>query len=291
MSLSAPPSVAGQMLAWAGSAAMAAAMLSGLGALVVTLPAPGESRGEVVVPMVLTLAAPEAVAALPTPPPEVSPEAPLAPMQPDAAALPPVALAEVPPVAAAAPRLAAPQALADVPVLADLAPPLPPPAKVAGPAAKPTPTPAQKAVEKPPAKPDPKPAKARPAKPQVAESVAASVAGDAGKTTRASRSDGVKAGTGASKAAMQRWGSAIRKRIEARKAYPAAANGAQGTVTVRLTVSLSGQLTGVAVVASSGHAALDSAAVKAVRSARLPAAPQGVTGDSASFSLPMKYAN
>jgi protein TonB len=98
---------------------------------------------------------------------------------------------------------------------------------------------------------------------------------------------------------MQRWASTIRKRIEARKAYPAAAKGAQGTVTVmvrltvtvRLTVSRAGQLLGVAVVQSSGVAALDKAAVRAVQTARFPAAPEGMADDSASFALPMKFAD
>lgn len=85
------------------------------------------------------------------------------------------------------------------------------------------------------------------------------------------------------------WGASIRSRIERRKSYPAAARGASGTVTVRLTVSRSGQLAAVGVVRSSGNAALDQAAVRAVQSARFPAAPAGLTDASYSFTLPMTF--
>lgn len=87
------------------------------------------------------------------------------------------------------------------------------------------------------------------------------------------------------------WGASIRSRIERRKAYPAAARGASGTVTVRLTVTRSGQLGGVSVVSSSGHPALDQAALNAVQSAAtFPAAPKGLADASYTFTLPMKFA-
>jgi|GEM_PF-3576960 len=282
--MSVPQSKAlGLALSWAGSAVAAAAVLSGVAVLVVAMPPPGESRGQVAAPVVLTLAAPEAVAALPTPPPEISSDAPDAPMPPDAELQPRQAVVDAPPVIEAAPRLAARAAMADAPVVADDVPP--PAAQVAQPVPQPVPQPVAK-----PQAPAQKPTIA-PAKPAVESSVAASVAGDAGKTPKASRNDGVKASTAAAKQATQRWASTIRKRIEARKAYPAAAKGAQGTVTVRLTVSRAGQLLGVAVVQSSGVAALDKAAVRAVQTARFPAAPEGVADDSASFALPMKFAD
>ncbi len=86
------------------------------------------------------------------------------------------------------------------------------------------------------------------------------------------------------------WGGAIRSRIERRKRYPAAADGVSGTVTVRLTVTRGGVLTSVAVTASSGHPALDEAAIKAVRSAgRFPAAPRGLPEESYGFTLPMRF--
>jgi protein TonB len=57
-----------------------------------------------------------------------------------------------------------------------------------------------------------------------------------------------------------------------------AADGASGTVTVRLTVTRSGALADLSIAASSGNAALDEAALKAVRAAgRFPAAPEGLS--------------
>lgn len=86
------------------------------------------------------------------------------------------------------------------------------------------------------------------------------------------------------------WGASIRARIERKKAYPAAAKGASGKVTVRLTVNRSGQLMAVAVLKSSGHAALDDAAVRAVRSAgKFAVAPKGLDDQSFSFTLPMNF--
>lgn len=87
------------------------------------------------------------------------------------------------------------------------------------------------------------------------------------------------------------WGASIRARIEARKRYPAEARGASGKVTLRLTVSANGRLTDVAIAKSSGNAALDRAAIKAVQSAgRFATAPKGLTEASYSFTLPMSFA-
>ena len=69
-----------------------------------------------------------------------------------------------------------------------------------------------------------------------------------------------------------------------------AAEGASGTVTVRLTVTRAGALASLSIAASSGNAVLDEAAIKAVRNAgRFPAAPKGLPQDSYSFTLPMRF--
>ena len=86
------------------------------------------------------------------------------------------------------------------------------------------------------------------------------------------------------------WGAKVRARIERKKAYPKAAKGASGTVSVRLTVGIGGDLRGVSVAGSSGNAALDAAAVKAVKSAgKFPKAPKGLTEVSYSFTLSMTF--
>lgn len=86
------------------------------------------------------------------------------------------------------------------------------------------------------------------------------------------------------------WGAAIRSRIERRKRYPAAAGRTAATVSLWLQVTTSGRLAGAGLTRSSGNTALDQAALNAVRSANLPAAPRGLAPGSHSFSLSMRFA-
>lgn len=86
------------------------------------------------------------------------------------------------------------------------------------------------------------------------------------------------------------WGASIRTRIEKRKSYPKAAQGAAGRVVVTLVVARDGRLAKADVAQSSGHPALDEAALGAVRRAgRLPAAPRGLDTDQHVFRLPMDF--
>ena len=175
---------------------------------------------------------------------------------------------------------------------ATLAPALPDALPQADTAAAPPPPPAVK----PRPRPDPPApaAESRPEQPPPSESSAAQVAAGAG--AGAAAGDGGQAqAPSLSQARINdltaSWGATIRARIEKRKRYPLAADGASGTVTVRLTITRSGALADLSVVASSGNAALDAAAIKAVRAAgRFPAAPEGLSQDSTSFTLPMRFA-
>ncbi|WP_306153645.1 energy transducer TonB [Roseovarius sp. MMSF_3281] len=89
---------------------------------------------------------------------------------------------------------------------------------------------------------------------------------------------------------VAQWGAKIRRKIERRKRYPSAARGAAGTVTLRITVSRGGGLQGVSVARSSGHRALDAAALRAVKAAgRFPAAPNGLGQSRYSFTLGMQF--
>lgn len=195
-------------------------------------------------------------------------------------ALPETALNDVAP---ALPSLTPPPlspALPDALPQADTAPAPPPP-----PAVKPRPRPA------PPA-PDPV-AEPRPEQPAPSDSSAAQVAAGTGGGAVAGE-DGQAQAPSLSQGRINdltaNWGAKIRARIEKRKRYPLGADGASGTVTVRLTVTRSGALAGLSIAASSGNAALDEAAIKAVRAAgRFPAAPEGLTQDSISFTLPMRF--
>jgi len=85
------------------------------------------------------------------------------------------------------------------------------------------------------------------------------------------------------------WGAEIRARVEARKVHPAGLRAA-GRPVVRITVARSGALEAVSIVKSSRSAALDEAAVRAVRRAgRLPAAPGQLDLARVSFDLPISF--
>lgn len=151
----------------------------------------------------------------------------------------------------------------------------------------------------PPPKPKPerreraeKPKQAKPA-PERSESRAAARAAGSGA--------GAQAGTGGTdaqatvaagtvKSQLAKWGATIRTRIERRKSYPAAAGRASGSVGLALRVGRDGALLSAAVNRSSGHPALDAAALAAVQKAgRFPAAPAELAKPSYAFSISVKF--
>jgi protein TonB len=88
---------------------------------------------------------------------------------------------------------------------------------------------------------------------------------------------------------MASWGAEIRARVEARKETPASLR-ASGRPVVRITVTRGGALESVTVIRSSRVAALDAAALRAVRRAgRFPAAPARLDRARASFDLPISF--
>jgi protein TonB len=85
---------------------------------------------------------------------------------------------------------------------------------------------------------------------------------------------------------MSGWGAQIMARIE--RARPRVRG--SGQVTLTLQIARGGQLAALSVSQSSGDAALDEAAISAVRRAgRFPAAPDGLTDASYGFSLPIRF--
>ncbi len=122
------------------------------------------------------------------------------------------------------------------------------------------------------------------AKPQKAAGAGAGASKERSSTGSASR----KKQTSSPKL-MAQWGGKIRSSIERRKRYPAGTR-ARGTVTLSIAVHNSGAVAGIAVQRSSGVAQIDRAAVAAVKAARLPAAPAGVTAGRYNCTLPMKFA-
>jgi protein TonB len=135
--------------------------------------------------------------------------------------------------------------------------------------------------------PAPKPGQkksAQPAAPQKAAGAGAKQATTGGGTGVAP-----KARTGNNKNLMASWGGQIRSSIERRKRYPAGTR-ASGTVTLAISVHVRGEIVGVSMVRSSGVPQIDRAAISAVKSARVSAAPKGLTTGVHTFTIPMKYA-
>lgn len=169
---------------------------------------------------------------------------------------------------------------------------LPPPAPVekapVTPKPEAGPVPAPKTKE-PAKKPAGKPAKA-PAAPAPAPPAAK--ASGTGKGTSAGQ--GGSAGAGLSKSEIAdlkaTWGAKVQARVERRQTYPSEGGGASGTVKLQLTVAPSGALLGVTVTASSGSAALDRAAVRAVQGAApFPKAPKGLTEPGYRMALRLRF--
>ncbi|MEY4872087.1 MAG: hypothetical protein RLZZ563_1417 [Pseudomonadota bacterium] len=209
---------------------------------------------------------------LPEPPPQIADTPPQItetppPLldMPPAPEMPPVAMADALPQVAAPPK------------------PPEPPAEPAKKAPAPAPEPAPEPKPEPAARPKPAPQPAQPA--QLAEgSGNTGAAGTNGTAQAATQSEAETADLRAG------WGADIRARIERRKSYPRDGDGAAGTVKLRLTVGSDGRLAAVQIVASSGSAALDAAAVKAVqRAGRFPKAPRGLGQGQVTFTLPISF--
>ena len=160
---------------------------------------------------------------------------------------------------------------------------------------KPGPEPEPKPIpEKPKKKPTPEPSKETPKKEKAQKPTAGAsaqqAAGSGGGATAGEAGKAAAASGGAGQDSLKaEWGATIRARVERRKAYPRGADGAEGQVKLQLTVDTRGALVSVGVARSSGSAVLDQAAVKAVQSARFPAAPKGMKAGSYKFSLALDY--
>lgn len=168
---------------------------------------------------------------------------------------------------------------------ADRTPPPPLPDATAEPAA--VPKPAKELA----AAPTPKPVQSSPDKQETQQ------APQPGTKSGSAPSAGAK-GTGSAAAASGKgaadlragWMASIRAKIERRKAYPKAAGGSEGRVKLQVTVGRDGRLAAVGIVQSSGNAALDAAAVRAVKTAgRFSKAPKGLDDASVTFVLPLRF--
>lgn len=227
--------------------------------------------------------------------------------------------APVPPPATRPPQVAPPPAILPLPerqatrLPAPLppAPQSPPPPEVsqAPPEQVPPPVPRIRPTrrpEKPPAvtapvrqalatpTPPPPPAQTAPRDPapasQAAPQPAARAAGIGGGSRAGESRDSDASAPSAAQvsALMARWGKSITTRVKRRQRYPSGTT-ATGQVKVQLSLTHTGQLTGVRILRGSGDGALDQAALRAVQGARLPKAPRGLSGTH-SFSITLNFA-
>ncbi len=221
--------------------------------------------------------APLAAALPPVPQTERAPE-PVTPPEPKAKAEPPLetaSLPEPPPVAAPDPLES--QMLA---ALSEVDVPLP----IARPKPEPRRQP-QKAAEQRPEKKEterrrPKREPASAAQTQ-ASAVAKSATRNAAQQTVASSS--------VSKGDSSRWKARVVAHLERRKRYPAAARarGEEGTVLVAFRIDSGGRVLSASLARSSGHSALDEAALAMVtRASPVPAPPEG-TGTT--LTAPVRF--
>ncbi|GAA6196405.1 energy transducer TonB [Pseudophaeobacter arcticus] len=163
-------------------------------------------------------------------------------------------------------------------------PPPPPPEPEPKPEPKPRPKPAPKPVETPPTAQTSNQTSAGRAAQRAAGSGGGAQAGAAGGATTATSSAGQRAKL------QSIWGAKIRSRIERRKRYPSGTRGS-GRVVLRITVAANGTLVNYRVAKSSGVAAFDQAALKAVsRAGKFPKAPKGIGASQFTFNLPMSFA-
>lgn len=152
--------------------------------------------------------------------------------------------------------------------------------------AKPQPAP------KPQAKPQPKPKPA--AKPQSKPSAPSAAQKSAGQgqtgAAGAAKTQSPSLSKSQARSLTAQWAGQILSRIERKKRFPPSARGRSGAVSLTLTVTANGTLQSAQVSRSSGHAALDGAAMQAVqRAGRFPAAPAALGKGPFRLTLKIRF--
>lgn len=156
------------------------------------------------------------------------------------------------------------------------------------PMARPEPVVVDTPAEKPPARAEAPPrrkvdkkqvrkAETQPATRKAEARTKAKAHADASVASRAARSPVV---------SPSRWNGQVRAAIARRVGR---VSGMVGTVRVRFVVSRSGAITSVKIAASSGNRRLDDAALRMVRSARVPPPPADLPASEHSFQIPLSF--
>jgi protein TonB len=180
-----------------------------------------------------------------------------------------------------------PDELDNAPVVQTAPPPPAPPAKPSS-EIKPPPKPASKPKAEKPTQPSPP--KKQPAQAASAPSKAATAAGTGGKSNAGNRQTSSNSNLSKSEkqTLVSAWGASIRAKIDRAKRRPR--GGQTGAVTVVVSVAHNGALVNVGVSRSSGHPALDAAAVAAVKRARrFSKAPKQLAKTNYTFRLKIQF--
>lgn len=96
--------------------------------------------------------------------------------------------------------------------------------------------------------------------------------------------------SGRSSVSPERWQTAVFRHLERRKRYPRDAGGASGTVRVRFTIDVNGNITRHSITGSSGNPLLDQAASEMLsRASPVPAPPADIFRPGLSIDVPIRF--
>lgn len=223
------------------------------------------------------------------------------------------------PILPAAPEPETPQPVEEPPVAQPVEPPSAPlltassqtTTEEAAPASEPAPVdkPTELPISPPPPdKTEPAPAAVEPAKPvtppqkvetpkepKKAKKPKAVAAGNGGKSeadTAAASASTKKASAkdGSGSATVTKYPGLIQRKLRKALRFPKGAGSARGEVQVRFVVAASGSVSGIEIVASSGHAVLDQEAIATVkRAAPFPPIPAEANRGSWTFTMPLGF--
>lgn len=153
-------------------------------------------------------------------------------------------------------------------------------------------------IEEPPQKPkEPKPKESKPkepkaktpAKPKVASSGNGGTA-EADTAAAAPSAKAAKATEGSGTAAVARYPGLVQRKLRKALRFPKGAGSARGEVQVRFVVAASGSVSGIEIIASSGHTVLDQEAIATVkRAAPFPPIPAEANRASWTFTMPLGF--
>ncbi len=140
---------------------------------------------------------------------------------------------------------------------------------------------------------EPKPERRERPRPRVAEKPAAAPPSNPRQgRASSSRENMAASAASADPNARARYVAQISAAVRSRLRYPSGARsqGMSGVATVRFTLNRSGAVLGAALVRSTGHSALDQAALAAVRpGSAFPPAPDGVPQQQITFVVPLRF--